>query len=236
MNSNLQQLEAVLGHRFKDRALLLRALTHTSHLHESDGINGNDYQRLEFLGDAVLGMLLAELLYHGHPDWDEGDLSRLRARLAGQDMLADRARTLDIGEFMLLGRGEEQSSGRTKDSILADVLESLLAALYLDAGLEVARSLVERLFADLAAKPQSLTLGRDSKSELQELLSVLGASMPEYSLFEESGPPHDRLFHFKVLLDGRCVGEGQGKSKKIAQQAAAAQALGSIRASMGPVE
>lgn len=236
MNSNLQQLEAVLGHRFEDRTLLLRALTHTSHLHESDGINGNDYQRLEFLGDAVLGMLLAELLYHGHPDWDEGALSRLRSRLAGQDMLADRARTLGIGEFMLLGRGEEQSSGRTKDSILADVLESLLAALYLDGGLEVARSLIERLFADLAAEPQSLTLGRDSKSELQELLSVLGASMPEYSLFRESGPPHDRLFHFKVLLDGRCVGEGQGKSKKIAQQAAAAQALGSIRASMGPVE
>ena len=236
MNSNLQQLEAVLGYRFKDRALLLRALTHTSYLHESDGIDGNDYQRLEFLGDAVLGMLLAELLYHGHPDWDEGALSRLRSRLAGQDMLADRARTLGIGEFMLLGRGEEQSSGRTKDSILADVLESLLAALYLDGGLEVARSLIERLFADLAAEPQSLTLGRDSKSELQELLSVLGASMPEYSLFRESGPPHDRLFHFKVLLDGRCVGEGQGKSKKIAQQAAAAQALGSIRASMGPVE
>lgn len=236
MNTNLQQLEEVLGHRFKDPALLLRALTHTSYLHESDGINGNDYQRLEFLGDAVLGMLLAELLYRGHPDWDEGDLSRLRSRLAGQDMLADRARTLGIGAFMLLGRGEEQSSGRTKDSILADVLESLLAALYLDAGLEVARSLVERLFADLAAKPQSLTLGRDSKSELQELLSVLGASMPEYSLFGESGPPHDRLFHFKVLLDGRCVGEGRGKSKKIAQQAAAAQALGSIRASMGPVE
>jgi len=236
LNSNLQQLEAVLGHRFEDRTLLLRALTHTSHLHESDGINGNDYQRLEFLGDAVLGMLLAELLYHGHPDWDEGALSRLRSRLAGQDMLADRARTLGIGEFMLLGRGEEQSSGRTKDSILADVLESLLAALYLDGGLEVARSLIERLFADLAAEPQSLTLGRDSKSELQELLSVLGASMPEYSLFRESGPPHDRLFHFKVLLDGRCVGEGQGKSKKIAQQAAAAQALGSIRASMGPVE
>jgi len=236
LNTNLQQLEAILGHRFKDRALLLRALTHTSYLHESDGINGNDYQRLEFLGDAVLGMLLAELLYHGHPDWDEGALSRLRARLAGQDMLADRARTLGIGEFMLLGRGEEQSSGRTKDSILADVLESLLAALYQDGGLEVARSLVERLFAGLAAEPQSLTLGCDSKSELQELLSVLGASMPEYILFGESGPPHDRLFQFKVLLDGRCVGEGQGKSKKIAQQAAAAQALGSIRASMGPVE
>jgi len=225
-----------LGHGFKDRAILLRALTHTSYLHESDGIDGSDYQRLEFLGDAVLSMLLAELLYQGHPDWDEGSLSRLRSRLAGQDMLADRARMLGLGDFILLGRGEEQSSGRTKDSILADVLESLLAALYLDGGLEVARSLVERLFAVLAAEPQSLTLGRDSKSELQELLSEIGAQMPEYSLFEESGPPHDRLFHFKVLLDGRCVGEGQGKSKKIAQQAAAAQALDSVRASVGPVE
>jgi ribonuclease-3 len=174
-------------------------------------------------------MLLAEMLCNVYPAWDEGALSQLRSRLAGQDVLADRARTLGLGDFILLGRGEEQSAGRAKDSILADVLEALLAALYLDAGLEAARTLVVRLFETLVAVPQTLTLGRDSKSELQELFSACGASTPEYRLVKESGPPHDRLFHFQVLLDGRCVGEGQGKSKKIAQQAAASQTLDHIR-------
>ena len=229
MNMDLQQLEQLLGHVFGNRTLLAQALTHPSFLHESGESGSGDYQRLEFLGDSILGMLLAEMLCLSYPDWDEGSLSRLRARLAGQDVLADRARLLGLGDFILLGRGEEQSAGRAKDSILADVLEALLAAMYLDAGLDAPRTLVIRLFVELAAAPEDLTLGRDSKSELQELFSACGASMPEYRLVEECGPPHERLFRFQVLLDGRCVGEGQGKSKKIAQQAAAAQTLGSIR-------
>ncbi len=180
-----------------------------------------------------MGLLLAELLYVKYPEWDEGALSQLRSRLAGQDVLADRARMLGIGTFLLLGRGEEQTSGREKDSILADALESLIAALYRDGGLQAARTLVVRLFEELAAAPEQLVLGRDSKSELQELLSSIGDQQPVYRLVEESGPPHDRLFTFQILVGDSVVGVGQGKSKKIAQQAAAAEALDKLRTAGG---
>jgi dsRNA-specific ribonuclease len=146
MNTNVQQLEQQLEYTFRDQGLLVQALTHPSYLHEESGNGGGDYQRLEFLGDAVLGLLLAEMLFERYPDWDEGALSQLRSRLAGQDLLADRARKLKIGAYVLLGRGEEQTAGREKDSILADVLESLIAALYKDGGLQAARALVVRLF------------------------------------------------------------------------------------------
>lgn len=236
MTTNVQQLEQQLEYTFRDQSLLALALTHPSYLHETGVRHGGDYQRLEFLGDAVLGLLLAEMLYERYPDWDEGDLSQLRSRLAGQDILADRARRLGIGSFVLLGRGEEQTAGREKDSILADVLEALIAALYRDGGLQAARALVAGLFDELADAPGSLVLGRDSKSELQEYLSLHDSSPPEYRLVEESGPPHDRLFSFQVLVDDRIVGFGQGKSKKIAQQAAAAEALGKLRSTAGHPE
>lgn len=229
MHGDFTQLERFLGHAFRNHGLLEQAMTHPSFLHENSEIDGRDYQRLEFLGDAVLGMLLAEILCLRYPDWEEGALSRLRARLAGQDVLADRARTAGLGEYILLGRGEEQSAGREKDSILADVLEALIAALYLDAGLDAARSLIVRLFDGLVSSPQTLALGLDYKSELQEFMSSNGQSLPEYRLIDESGPPHDRLFCFQIMIDGQLIGEGQGKSKKIAQQAAAAQALDNIR-------
>lgn len=228
MTTDVQQLEQLLEYSFRDRTLPVQALTHPSYLHEASGSHGGDYQRLEFLGDAVLGLLLAEILYVRYPEWDEGSLSQLRARLAGQDVLADRARSLGIGNFVLLGRGEKQTAGREKDSILADVLEALIAALYRDGGLQAARTLVLRLFEELAAAPESLALGRDSKSELQEFLSSDGQPPPEYRLIEESGPPHDRLFRFQILVGDRIIGVGQGKSKKIAQQAAAAEALDSL--------
>lgn len=228
MTADIQQLEHLLDYVFRERDLLCRALTHPSCLNES-GADTGDYQRLEFLGDAVLGLLLAELLYECHPDWAEGALSQLRARLAGQDVLADRARWLGIGPYILLGRGEEQSSGRQKDSILADVLEAIIAALYRDGGLQAARVLVVRLFEGVVAAPESLALARDSKSELQEYMSSNGYPPPEYELVEESGPPHDRQFMFQVSSKGSAIGSGRGKSKKIAQQAAAARALETLR-------
>lgn len=228
MSTDIQQLEILLKYTFRDRSLPVQALTHPSYLHEVSGSDGEDYQRLEFLGDAILGLLLAEILFIRYPDWDEGALSQLRSRLAGQDVLADRARALGIGSFILLGRGEEQTAGREKDSILADVLEALIAALYRDGGLQAARALVIRLFEGLADSPESLVLGRDSKSELQEFLSSNGYPLPEYRLLEETGPPHDRLFRFQIIVDDKVVGTGQGKSKKIAQQAAAAEALGTL--------
>lgn len=236
MQRELLQLEQLIGHAFQSQALLEQAMTHPSFLHENEEVYGRDYQRLEFLGDAILGMLLAEMLCIRYPDWEEGPLSQLRSRLAGQDVLADRARTLNLGEYIRLGRGEELSAGRDKDSILADVLEALVAALYLDAGLAVARSLIEKLFDGLAASPQTLMLGRDFKSELQEFLSSHGRSLPEYRLLDESGPPHDRQFYFQILIDGQPVGEGQGKSKKTAQQSAAAEALEKIQAISGQVQ
>jgi ribonuclease III len=233
MSTNVQQLEQLLEYTFRDQSLLVMALTHPSYLHEVSESQGGDYQRLEFLGDAVLGLLLAEMLYERYSDWDEGALSQLRSRLAGQDILADRARSLGIGGFVLLGRGEEQTAGREKDSILADVLEAIIAALYRDGGLQTARTLVNGLFEELAAAPELLVLGCDSKSELQEYLSSHDSSPPVYRLVEESGPPHDRLFRFQILVDGQIVGSGQGKSKKIAQQAAAAVALGMLQSTAG---
>src|SRR6185369_15091164 len=210
MTTNIQQLERLLEYTFQDQSLPVQALTHPSYLHEVSETDGGDYQRLEFLGDAVLGLLLAEMLYERYPDWDEGALSQLRSRLAGQDILADRARSLGLGDAILLGRGEEQTAGREKDSILADVLEALIAALFRDGGLQAARTLVAALFEELVGSPESLVLGRDSKSELQEYLSSHGSSPPEYLLTEESGPPHDRQFRYQILIDGEIAGAGQG--------------------------
>ncbi len=225
MEIDYTHLEERLAYRFNDRSLACRALTHPSWQHEQNGDGDDDYQRLEFLGDAVLGMLLAEMLYSRFPGWDEGNLSRSRADLAGQGTLAGLARSLDLGGFIRLGRGEEQTAGHSKDSILSDVLEALIAAIYQDGGLEAARSLVARLFDSMLDVTDSRDPGRDAKSELQELLSARGLPPPEYRLSEESGPPHDRLFRFELLVDGSVAGEGEGRSKKIAQKAAAAQAL-----------
>jgi len=224
MNGDLHAVEQILDHDFSDRQLLVTALTHPSFGHENNVAGGN-YQRLEFLGDAVLGMLLAESLYAGFPDCDEGRLSRFRSQMADQETLSAIARKAGVGDYILLGRGEELSQGRNKDSILADVLESLIAAVYLDGGLECARKLVLRLFADrLSVSSEELNLN-DSKSALQELLSARRMSAPRYVLMDESGPPHDRLFRFQVLVDQEVAGEGSGRSKKQAQQAAAADAL-----------
>lgn len=226
MEIDFKELEQRLGYRFAEQGLVVRALTHPSLEHEHAG--AGDYQRMEFLGDAVLGMLLAEALYSRFPEGNEGDLSRIRAQLAGQDTLAAIARDHGLGQFIRLGRGEEQTAGRDKDSILADVLESLLAAVYLDGGLEPARRLVMRLFDDLLDTPESILMTSDAKSALQELLSSLRLTPPCYRLLEESGPPHARLYRFQVLVGDNVAGEGEGRSKKAAQQAAAAQALGRL--------
>jgi ribonuclease-3 len=219
-----EQIQESLAYHFSDYIQLNRALTHPSFHNEQEHGDG-DYQRLEFLGDAILGMLLAEMLFSRFPEASEGELSRTRAQLAEQSTLAKIARERGVGAYIRVGRGEEQSAGRDKDSILCDVLESLIAAVYLDGGLGAARRVVAALFEDLLDDPLELTSARDAKSELQELLSTRGMAPPEYRLADESGPPHDRLFRFLVLLDDRVAGEGQGRSKKIAQQAAASCAL-----------
>ncbi len=223
MDIDFDKLERLLGHSFNERDFALRALTHPSFEHERAG-EGN-YQRLEFLGDAVLGMLLAEALYNRFPDGSEGDLSRFRAQLAGQDALAEIARRCGLGRFIRLGRGEDQTGGQDKDSILADVLESLIAAVYLDGGLETARRMVMGLFEEHLDNIESAPKFTDTKSALQESLSVRHLPPPCYRLVEETGPPHARLYRFQVLVDDEVVGEGEGRSKKAAQQAAAGVAL-----------
>lgn len=223
MASDLAELEREIEYRFIDQAPLLQALTHPSFEHEQAG--GGNYQRLEFLGDAVLGMVLAEMLFRRFPDSNEGVLSRLRSQIADQDTLAGIARSFGLGRFVRLGRGEEQGAGRNKDSILADVLEALIAAIYLDGGLEESRRLIQRLFDAILENRGASLRFNDAKSELQELLSARRLPSPVYRLTGESGPPHDRLFRFQVLVDDAVVGEGEGRSKKIAQQAAAARAL-----------
>lgn len=225
-SSDLKALEQELGYCFNDHSRVLQALTHPSFEHEQAG--GGNYQRLEFLGDAVLGMVLAETLYQRFPVSNEGVLSRFRSQVADQDTLAGIARSFGLGRFVRLGRGEEQGAGRDKDSILADVLEALIAAVYLDGGLEEARRLIQGLFDDILAHREAALRINDAKSELQELLSARRLPSPLYRLSDESGPPHDRLFRFQVLVDGVVVGEGEGRSKKVAQQAAAAQALEKI--------
>ncbi|MDA8429254.1 MAG: ribonuclease III [Geobacteraceae bacterium] len=226
------QLQESLGYLFSDSTQLDLALTHPS-FHNEQVYGGGDYQRLEFLGDAILGMLLAEMLFSRFPDASEGELSRTRAQLAEQGTLARIARQLGVGLFIRVGRGEEQSAGRDKDSILCDVLEALIAAVYLDGGLEAARRVVAAFFDELLDVPLDVTASRDAKSELQELMSAKGLAPPEYRLSDESGPPHDRQFRFCVLVEGRVAGEGQGRSKKIAQQAAAMQALHRLQSGEG---
>jgi ribonuclease-3 len=219
-----EQLQESLAYHFSDHSHLNLALTHPSFHNEQEHGSG-DYQRLEFLGDAILGMLLAEMLYARFPHAAEGELSRTRAQLAEQSSLAGIARECGIGNFIRVGKGEEQSAGRDKDSILCDVLEALIAAVYLDGGLEAARRVVALFFNELLEVSLEQTASRDSKSELQELLSSKGLAAPEYRLVGETGPPHERLFSFSVLVEGRVRGEGQGRSKKLAQQIAAARAL-----------
>ena len=223
MKAGLNELEQQLEYCFADKTLLFQALTHTSFENEHSG--SGDYQRLEFLGDAVLGLVLAETVYSRFPTGDEGVLSRLRSQIVDQDTLAGIARNIGLGQYILLGKGEEQSFGRDKDSILADVIEAVLAAIYLDGGLNAARQLIVRLFDEVIDARESALNFSDAKSELQELVSARRLSPPLYRMCSESGPPHDRLFRFQVLVGEVIVGEGEGRSKKSAQQAAAVQAL-----------
>lgn len=228
MEIDFHGLEQQLEYVFLNRKYAAQALTHPSFENEQNKTGEGDYQRLEFLGDAVLGMLLAEALFSRFPERNEGDLSRFRSQMADQQTLAGISRLCGLGRFIRLGRGEEQSAGSDKDSILADVLESLIAAVYLDGGLEVARRLVFRLFENILDSHESALKINDAKSELQELLTARHMPPPCYRLLKETGPPHARRFCFQVLIGDSIAGEGEGRSKKSAQQAAAVQALREI--------
>jgi ribonuclease-3 len=199
-------------------ALLERALTHRSFAYENGGLPTNE--RLEFLGDAVLGLVITEALYRRHPDEPEGQLAKLRASVVNMKALADVARSLHLGPHVRLGRGEEATGGRDKSSILADTLEALIGAVFLDAGIEQTRELLHRLFDPLLVDAVALGAGLDWKTSLQELTASGMLGVPEY-LVQESGPDHAKVFRAVVRVAGTDYGAGEGRSKKEAEQQAA---------------
>lgn len=219
----------ILGHSFTNRTLLQQALTHPSYLNEARQEGAADYQRLEFLGDAVLGLLLADLLYQRFPDLSEGDLSRLRSSLVDQPRLARLAADAGIATLILIGKGAEREGGRTNPSILADVFEALIGAIHCDAGFIAVQKVVLQLYGPLVATIAADAPQHDAKSELQELLAARKQAAPVYTLVDQQGPDHDRLFSIEVSVDGMALGQGQGRSKKAAQQSAAESALARLR-------
>ena len=218
-------LERAIGYRFRERQLLEEALTHRSRTNEAPSAKG-DNQRFEFFGDAILGFLVSRELFLRFPDLREGDLSRMRATLVDEANLHKLALTVDLGAFLRLGKGEERSGGRGKKSLLADAFEALVAAVYLDGGLQPAQRLVKKHFGALFENMAEAAVSRDYKTELQELAQARFGSAPQYNLTDAFGPDHAREYRVVVLLNGKIAGTGEGRSKKSAEQAAAHEALG----------
>ena len=221
----MQELEKKLNYTFRNQELLREALNHSSYAneHRSQGLGSNE--RLEFLGDSVLGFVTAEYLFARHPDLPEGDLTRIRAALVCEQSLHEVAQKLNLGSYLKLGKGEEAGGGRQRASILADATESVFAAVYLDGGLEAARALIHRVLLDKERETDVEERRRDYKTELQELVQRRPEQVLRYEMTGTSGPDHDRVFSFRVLLNGQVAGTGEGRSKKEAEQAAARCAL-----------
>jgi len=225
----LGELESAIDYRFADRRLLLEALTHRSFINESGDRSVKDNERLEFFGDAAIDFFLSYQLLERFPDSREGELTRMRASLVDEESLARLAVQLDLGKYLWLGRGEEKSGGRGKKSILADAFEALVAAIYLDGGAVPVRRLVATHFAPLMERHAAGTVSRDYKTEFQELNQAFRGATPRYVLKETAGPDHDRLFTVEAFVDGECLGEGTGRTKKEAEQSAARAGLDRLK-------
>jgi len=210
-----------------DPDLFERALTHRSYAYENGGLPTNE--RLEFLGDSVLGLVVTDTLYRGYPSLPEGQLAKLRAAVVQMGALAEVARELNLGDYVRLGRGEQVTGGRNKPSILADTLEAVIGAVYIDCGLPEASALVHRLFDPVIARSARLGAGLDWKTSLQELTAVKAMGVPDYQV-EESGPDHQKSFRATVRVGGRVLGSGVGRTKKAAEQQAAEVAWRAITA------
>jgi ribonuclease-3 len=228
----LEQLAGRLGHRFKDWIRLDQALRHSSFAHENPEL-GPSNEQLEFLGDAVLALTVSNLLLQHFPESSEGELSRSRAALVNARRLAALARGLDLGAYLLLGRGEEQQAGREKPSLLADALEAVVAAVFLDGGLKAAASLTRRWFQPLL-EVLGESAWQDFKTRLQELTQARYKDSPAYQVLSESGPSHARQFLVEVRLGERPLARGEGRTKKQAEQSAAKQALEKLAAELPP--
>jgi len=224
-----RELEIAIGYTFTDRRLLFQALTHRSYVNEAADKSVKDNERLDFFGDAVIDFYLSDQLYKRFPESREGELTRIRASLVDEESLARLAARLDLGRFLKLGRGEEKSGGRGKKSILADAYEALVAAVYLDGGAGAVQALVEVHFVPLMERHAGGTLSRDYKTEFQELTQALRGETPKYLLKDSSGPDHDRVFKVEALVGGERFGEGAGRSKKEAEQAAAHEGIARLK-------
>ena len=225
---DIAELEALLEYSFENRELLQRALTHRSYANEHASEDLEDNERLEFLGDAVLDLLVGHHLMLTFPRLSEGELSMTRAQMVSEAGLTKVAREMQIGHWLLLGKGEEQSGGRDKASILSDALEALVAALYLDGTLETARAFVQARFE--SHTPRRPGLGSDHKTRLQELVQRRWKIAPVYELVGESGPDHDKVFEVALVVDGHEKSRAKGRSKKVAEQSAALLALDRLEA------
>jgi ribonuclease III len=227
--AELEPLERRIGYRFRDRGVLEHALTHRSRVHEDASGGVFDNESMEFLGDSVLGFVIADMLFREFPQHNEGQKSKLKASIVSAASLARLGEKIDIGHYLILGRGEEKTGGRQKHALIADCYEALIAAIYLDGGIESARGFIGRQFADLIDEARRTgahaAFTEDYKSALQEWLQSHDRGLPAYRLAAEIGPAHRRLFDVEVLVDGEPIGRGEGKSKKEAAQAAAKLAL-----------
>jgi ribonuclease III len=230
LRDEFEALQQTIGYRFRDRGLLEHAMTHTSRANEDVSGGVRDNESLEFLGDAVLGFLIADLLFNEFPEHDEGQKSKIKAAMVSTATLGRLAEQLSLGDHLLLGRGEEKTGGRQKQALLADSYEALIAAIYLDGGIEHARAFVVREFAALVDEARVGAAGQDYKSALQELVQSRNEPLPEYRLIGTVGPDHRKLFQVEVVVNGGPVADATGTSKKEAEQEAARLALERLQA------
>ncbi len=225
LRDEFDELQTRIGYRFRDHGLLEHALTHKSRAAEDVSGGVADNESLEFLGDAVLGLVVADALFHQYPGYDEGQKSKVKAAVVSTQSLARHAEEIRLGDHLILGRGEEKTGGRFKPALLADAYEALIAAIYLDGGLEAAADFLRRELKEAIDAGSAQTLVRDYKSALQERLQALGRSLPEYRVSGETGPDHRKIFSVEVVVNGEVLGTAVGKAKKEAEQEAAREAM-----------
>jgi ribonuclease-3 len=233
LRDEFEELQRRIEYRFRDRGLLEHALTHKSRAAEDASGGISDNESMEFLGDAVLGLVVADALFRQDPLYNEGQKSKIKASVVSTQSLARHAERLQLGDHLILGRGEEKTGGRFKQALLADAYEALIAALYLDGGLEAAQAFLLREMREALDTGAAPGFTQDFKSALQERLQALGAPLPEYRVAGESGPDHRKTFSVDVLVSGEVLGSASGKAKKEAEQEAARIALGNLDARPG---
>ena len=221
-DGDISRFEQLIGYTFRDKQLLVQAFTHSSFVNEQKINKHPDYERLEFLGDAVLEMISSAYLFRKFPDKKEGEMSKMRASLVCEGALAFDAKVLDLKSYILLGKGEEATGGRDKESIIADVMEAVIGALFLDGGIEQSKRFIDSY---ILTNTDAVVMFGDSKSMLQEVAQGENLGEVRYEICGESGPEHDKIFEVRVYVGDKNLGEGTGKTKKAAEQKAASQAL-----------